>query len=92
MITTKQLLVEWANLLSNRKNTTQPHHFILVNDEFIGALIDHKFNGIMIDHDTNKHYEIKGLYQTTINEGLEPNKREITVTINFEGIPNSKEE
>lgn len=84
MSTTKQLLAEWCNLLKNRNNLPEPHHFSLGNYEFIGTVTDYKFNGIMIDHYTEKQYEIKGLYPSTINENLEPNKRNITV--NFNGI------
>ena len=84
MSTTKQLLIEWINLLKDRNNIPEPFHFNLGNYEFIGTVTDHKFNGIVIDHYTEKQYEIKGLYPSAINEDLEPNKREITV--NFNGI------
>lgn len=92
MNTTKQLLIEWQDLLKDRNNLPEPHHFNLGNYEFIGTVTDYKFNGIMIDHYTEKHYEIKGLYPSFINEDLEPNKREITVTINFNGIENTEGE
>lgn len=92
MSTTKQLLVEWRNLLIARNNIPEPLHFNLGNYEFIGTVTDYKFNGIMIDHYTEKYYEIKGLYPSFINEDLEPNKREITVTINFNGIENTEGE
>lgn len=75
MSTTKQLLIEWRNLLRARNNIPEPHHFSLGNYEFIGTVTDYKFNGIMIDHYTEKYYEIKGLYPSFINEDLEPNKR-----------------
>lgn len=92
MSTTKQLLVEWQDLLKDKNNLPEPHHFNLGNYEFIGTVTDYKFNGIMIDHYTEKYYEIKGLYPSAINKDLEPNKRDITITINFNGIDNSGEE
>ena len=92
MSTAKQSLIEWRNLVRDRNNIPEPHHFNLGNYEFIGTVTDYKFNGIMIDHYTEKYYEIKGLYPSFINENLEPNKREITVTINFNGIENAEGE
>lgn len=83
-MTTKQLLANWYDLLKNRNNNPEPHHFNLGNYEFIGTVADYKFNGILIDHYTEKFYEIKGLYPTTINEGLYPNKREITINFKEE--------
>ena len=90
MITTKQLLVEWRNILKKRNNLLEPHHFNLGNYEFIGTTIDYKFSGIMIDHYTEKHYEIKGLYLSFVDDELEANKREIT--INFNAIEKRRKE
>lgn len=91
MITTKQLLVEWRNLLKKRNNLPEPHHFNLGNYEFIGTTTDYKFSGIMIDHYIEKHYEIKGLYLSFIDGNmLESNKRE--TTINFNAIEKLREE
>ena len=84
MASAKEVYNNWIELLKERNNEPEPHHFNLGNYEFIGTVTDYKFNGIMIDHYTEKHYEIKGLYPTTLLEGLEPNKREFTV--NFKGI------
>lgn len=89
MITTKQLLANWYDLLKNRNNNSEPHHFNLGNYEFIGTVADYKFNGILIDHYTEKFYEIKDLYPSFIHKDLEPNKYQITT--NFKGIENTGE-
>ena len=90
MITTKQLLANWCDILKNRNNNTEPYHFNLGNYEFIGTVTDYKFNGILIDHYTEKFYEIKDLYPSFINKDLGSNKFEVTV--NFKGIQNAEEE
>ena len=90
MITTKQLLIEWSDILKNRNNNPEPHHFNLGNYEFIGTVADYKFNGILIDHYTEKFYEIKDLYPSFINKDLGSNKFE--VAINFKGIQNAEGE
>lgn len=90
MTTTKQLLIEWSDLLKSRNNNPEPHHFNLGNYEFIGTVANYKFNGILIDHYTEKFYEIKDLYPSFINKDLQPNKWE--TTINFKGVQNSEGE
>ena len=71
MITTKQLLANWYDILKNRNNNPEPHHFNLGNYEFIGTVTDYKLNGIMIDHYIEKFYEIKDLYPSFIFMGIE---------------------
>lgn len=71
IITTKQLLVAWNNLLKDKNSSSKPQHFNLGKYEFIGTITNYKFNGIMIDHYTEKQYKIKDLYPSFIYEKLE---------------------
>ena len=71
IITTKQLLVAWNNLLKDKNSSPKLQHFNLGKYEFIGTITNYKFNGIMIDHYTEKQYEIKDLYPSFIYKKLE---------------------